>query len=94
MRKTKITQKGFERVFWLNKKTHEHRPLCHVFSRLKCGQDFQIFWDEINYKKYHVASWYLSDYLLRYEIRATWRLMIAQEFIEQFNKGIDDEKNN
>jgi hypothetical protein len=92
MRTRKITQKEFERAFWIGRTINSHLVLCTVFCEIIGAPDiFPIFWKRINVKKFDLASRYLdmpysSD---NWDERAMFRLMIAQEFINQFNNDLE-----
>jgi len=98
VRKKKITKKEFEKAFWMLDEAKiidrgiscvmdmYHLGLCATFRELCDGMDFRVFWKEMNFRSYLYASDYLDVSTL--EESAMFRLMIAQEFIEQFNKGL------
>lgn len=95
MRKTKIMQEEFEREFWhihddQEYKYYVHQPLCSLFSDLGVKEEFQKFWREVNIKGHNFVSEYFGICLYRSEKVALLRLMIAQEFIEQFNNGLGE----
>jgi len=88
-RKTKITQEEFEDEFWIHEQFN-HRHLCAVFNGFGVLSEFRRFWNQINIKNYFLASEYtLSVPRVRAEA-AMLRLMIAQEFIAQFNERLEE----
>lgn len=97
MRKTPITQEEFERAFWFDENGESllHECLCRVFVELHAGFEFIKFWSKINTEEFLSADEYLD--LKLWDTRglylsSTFRLMIAQEFIEQFNSSLGDKE--
>jgi len=97
VKRRKITQREFEKVFWDRPKELEHEWLCFAFGNLghTRGEDylngktigaFNKFYSEINYKGFDALSDYFNHYPYAFG-EAMLRLMVAQEFIEQWNEG-------
>jgi hypothetical protein len=90
MRRKKITQEEFEKVFWfwsLHNDSVVQWSLCFVFRCLGVAPEFEKFWDEVNTKPWIHAGTYMHKGASEEEI-AMFRLMIAQEFIKQYNEGL------
>ena len=84
MRQRKITQKEFEKRLWRGGSSSvDHDCLCLVFN----SKDFDDFWKEVNSRKRNFA-WQYFKHKYTHEEAAMFRLMIAQEFIKQFNEGL------
>lgn len=89
MKRKKITQEEFEYRFWMSSNDTTHWWLCEVFMRLGYYDEFKKFWHEINIKKYVYAHNYANNgQIFCGDAVAMFRLMIAQEFIEQYNEGL------